>query len=97
MEGWRNAGDHSLVDPRLPWPTLLASVIHSREDEAPAEPNTTAGRRPPEAPYNASGGRRAKARVRLGRSLALPFARYFNSLPTPRIFTQGCDLRNLFR
>ncbi len=43
------------------------------EGEAPAEPKTTAGRRPPEASYRASGGRRAKARIRLGGSLALPF------------------------
>jgi hypothetical protein len=44
-----------------------------REGEAPAEPGATAGRRPLEASFWASGGRRAKARPRLGGSLALPF------------------------
>ena len=44
----------------------------SWEGEAPAEPSTTAGRRPPEALSDASGGRRVEARIRLGGSLALP-------------------------
>ena len=44
----------------------------SPQDEAPAEPGTTAGRRPPEALIDASGGRRAKVRLRLGGSRALP-------------------------
>jgi hypothetical protein len=39
------------------------------EGEAPAEPEPDAGRRPPEARImHASGGRRAKARFRLGGS-----------------------------
>ncbi len=43
-----------------------------REGEAPAEPGSIVSRRPPEAPKQAISGRRAKARLRLGRSLALP-------------------------
>jgi len=36
--------------------------------EAPAEPNATAGRSPPEASTKASGGRRAEARLTLSGS-----------------------------
>ena len=55
------------------WPRRLRACFRW-EGEAPAEPNATAGRRPPEAFSfdKASGGRRAIARIRLGGSLALP-------------------------
>ena len=64
-----------ILTPPIRGATGSASALRAclkREGEAPAEPNTTAGRRPPEAPFHASGGRRAIARIRLGGSLALP-------------------------
>lgn len=53
---------------------LVARVFMScRKGEAPAEPETTADPRPPEAQLkDACGRRRAKARLRIGESLAPP-------------------------